>query len=66
MELVIMIGIVSFFGIAAISTVAHRNTPPTTPILVVRAEQVKDAESGDAGFGIFLLIAVIIAAIWIF
>jgi hypothetical protein len=66
MDLAILIGIAVFFGVAALSTVAQRNGPPVAPVIVVRAEQVKErGEHGDAGFGIFLLFAVIVAAVYL-
>lgn len=65
MELGIVIAITVFFGIAALSTITHRNTTPATQIVLVRADQLKEAEHGDAGLGIFMLIAVISAAIWL-
>jgi hypothetical protein len=63
MDLGIVIAITVFFGIAALSTIAHRNAPPSTQVVLVRAEQLKEAERGEAGLGIFLLIAAIVAAI---
>lgn len=66
MDLAILIGIAVFFGVAALSTVAQRNGPPAAPVIVVRAEQVKErGEQDDAGFGIFLLFAVIVAAVYL-
>lgn len=68
MDLLIVIGIAIFFGIAAISTIAHRNQTPAPQVILVRADQLKDAreaERGDAGLGIFLLVAVIAAAVWL-
>jgi hypothetical protein len=66
MDLAILIGITIFFGIAALSTLAQRNAPPMSPVIVVRGEHARDKEldQSDAGFGIFLLIIVIVAAIW--
>ena len=68
MDLLIVIGIAIFFGIAALSTIAHRNQAPSAQVLLVRADQLKEAreaDHGDAGLGIFLLIAVIAAAVWL-
>jgi hypothetical protein len=67
MDLAILIGIAVFFGVAALSTVAQRNAPPAAPVIVVRAEQFKErgGEQGDAGFGIFLLFIVIVAAVYL-
>jgi hypothetical protein len=67
MDLAILIGIAVFFGVAALSTVAQRNAPPAAPVIVVRAEQIKEraGEQGDAGFGIFLLFLVIVAAVYL-
>jgi hypothetical protein len=66
MDLIILIGITAFFGLAALSTIAHRNTPPQAQVFVLRADQLREREieRGDAGFGIFLLVVVVIAAIW--
>lgn len=68
MDLVIIIGIAIFFGIAAISTIAHRNQPPAPQVILVRADQLREAresERSDAGVGIFLLLGVIIVAVWL-
>lgn len=66
MDLLIIIGITAFFGMAALSMIAQRNAPTPAQVILIRADQLKerDAERGDAGFGIFLLISVIGAAIW--
>jgi hypothetical protein len=66
MDLLIIIGITAFFGMAALSMVAHRNSPSPAQVILVRADQLKerDGDYGDAGLGIFLLIAVIVGAIW--
>lgn len=63
MDLLILIGITAFFGLAAISTIAQRNAAPPAQVFFVRADQLREREGGDAGFGIFLLIAVIVGAI---
>lgn len=67
MDLVILIGITTFFGLAALSTIAHRNAPPVAQVFLVRADQLRerDANQGEAGLGIFLLLAVIAGAIWL-
>ncbi len=64
MDLAILIAIAVFFGIAALSVVAQGNAPPATPVIVVRAEQ-RGGDQGDSGLGIFLLFAVIIAAVYL-
>jgi hypothetical protein len=67
MDLAIIMGITIFFGIAALSTIAQRNGPPVAPVIVVRAEQIRDrsGEQSDGGFGIFLLFAAIVAAVYL-
>ena len=66
MELVVMFGIVFFFGAVALSMVAQRNSPPQAPILVVRAESLDKAASSDTGFSFVVLLFVIAAALWLF
>jgi hypothetical protein len=68
MDLVIIVGIVCFFGVAMLSTIAHRNNPPASQVILVRSEQLKElreSEHSEAGLGIFLLVAVIAGAIWL-
>lgn len=66
MDLLILVGVISFFGLALISTVAHRNTPPAAKIILVRADQLAEPQGdrGSAGFGIFLLLAVVLGALF--
>lgn len=63
MDLVIIVGMVSFFGLAVLSAVAQRSAPPPAPIIIVRAEPLleRDGEHG-AGIGLLLLLAVVIGA----
>jgi hypothetical protein len=67
MDLLILIGITVFFGLAALSMISQRNTPQPTQVILLRADQLKerDGERGSSGFGIFLLFAVIAAAVWL-
>lgn len=67
MDLLIVGAITVFFGIAALSTIAQRNAPPAQPVLIVRADQLRerDGDGGDAGLGILLLFVAIVAAVWL-
>lgn len=67
MDLLILIGISAFFGLAALSMIGQRNAPQAAQFILVRAEQLKerDGDAGSAGLGIFLLLAVIAAAVWL-
>ncbi len=67
MDLLIIAAITCFFGFVALSMIGSRNAPPSARVVVLRADQLSelDGERGSAGFGIFLLFAVIIAAIWL-
>jgi hypothetical protein len=66
MDLILIIGITVFFGMAALSAAAQRNAPPAAQVIVVRADQIREREGdSDMGFGILLLLAVIFGAIWL-
>jgi hypothetical protein len=66
MDLLILIGITAFFGLAALSMIGQRNASQAAQLIVVRADQLKEREGdhGSAGFGIFLLFAVIAGAVF--
>jgi hypothetical protein len=66
MELVIMFGIVFFFGTVILSTVAQRGSQAPAPILFVRAEPVERLPASDAGISLVILMLVIAAAVWLF
>ncbi len=65
MDTLIMIGIMVFFGIAALSMIAQRRSPSTGPVFVVRADPAERLATGDNGFGIIILLLVIGVAIWL-
>lgn len=66
MEIIVMIGVVFFFGAVALSTIAQRQSPPPAPVFVVRAEPFEKLPASDAGMSLIVLILVISAAIWLF
>jgi hypothetical protein len=65
MELIVMIGIVFFFGAVILSTVAQRSGPPAPPVFVVRADSLERGPASESGLSIFVLLLVIAAAIWL-
>ncbi|HMQ32611.1 MAG TPA: hypothetical protein PKD53_17905 [Chloroflexaceae bacterium] len=65
MELVVMVGMVVLVGGVVLSTIAQRNSPPPTPVFVVRAEPVDRLTGSDTGISLVILLAVIAAAVWL-
>jgi hypothetical protein len=65
MELVVMIGIVFFFGAVILSTVAQRGGAPPAPIFFVRAEPLERLPGSDAGISLVMLLLVIGVAVWL-
>jgi hypothetical protein len=65
MDTLIMIAIIVFFGIAALSTIAQRHGAPAHPVFVIRTDPAERLATGDNGFGIIILLLVIGVAIWL-
>jgi hypothetical protein len=65
MDTLIMIGIMVFFGIAALSTIVQRRSPSASPVFIVRADPTEGLATGDNGFGFIILLLVIGVAIWL-
>jgi hypothetical protein len=64
MELVVMFGIVCFFGAVILSTVAQRGSAPQAPVIFVRAEPLERLPASDAGLSLIILLLVIGVAVW--
>lgn len=65
MELVVMIGIVFFFGAVILSTVAQRGGAPPAPVVFIRAEPLERLPASDAGPSLIVLLLVIAVAVWL-
>ena len=65
MELVVMIGIVFFFGAVILSTVAQRGGAPPAPVIFIRAEPLERLPASDAGPSLIVLLLVIAVAVWL-